>query len=286
MTPFTRAVERWFADAGRDLPWRDAATSPWQILISEVMLQQTPVTRVLPRYLEWVAQWPTPHDLAAAPVSDAISAWAGLGYPRRARRLWEAAGQICQEFGGHVPDDEQSLLTLPGVGPYTAAAVAAFAFGRRTAVVDVNVARVITRAVDGLAFPPAAPSAADRARALTLLPRAPQTAVRRSAAVMELGALVCRIEPDCPQCPLRRQCAFLEAGRPAGNKPKRQPAFAGSDRQARGQLLRALGTTPRSDAELARIWPEDAQRTRALTGLIADRLVEQEHSGFILARSH
>src|SRR5690606_7452204 len=136
----------WFDHAARDLPWRRPECSPWGVLVSEIMLQQTPVVRVLPAWMSWMERWPTPAHLAAASQADAVRAWDRLGYPRRAKRLWECAGEIVRRHGGEVPDDEEELLALPGIGAYTAAAVRSFAFGRRAVVLDTNVRRVIARA--------------------------------------------------------------------------------------------------------------------------------------------
>src|SRR3954471_21891162 len=144
-SPLGGEVERWYADNARDLPWRRPDVSPWAVLVSEVMLQQTPAARVIPAWQEWMQRWPTPADLAAQPAGEAVRAWGRLGYPRRALRLHAAAAAIVERFGGEVPESRAELLTLPGVGDYTAAAVASFAFGRREVVLDTNVRRVLAR---------------------------------------------------------------------------------------------------------------------------------------------
>ncbi len=165
----TRVLD-WYADHARDLPWRAADRTPWGVLVSEVMLQQTPVARVLPQWLAWMERWPTPSDLADAAPGDAVRAWDRLGYPRRALRLHAAAVALRDEHGGEVPDDHAQLLALPGIGSYTAAAVASFAFGQRYAVVDTNVRRVHARAVTGAAEPATALTAAEQRLAVALLP--------------------------------------------------------------------------------------------------------------------
>ena len=152
---------RWYEHARRDLPWRRPGVTPWQILVSEFMLQQTPVARVEPIWLDWVARWPTPSATAAASAADVLRAWGKLGYPRRAKRLHECATAIAAEHGDVVPDDVETLLSLPGIGAYTARAVACFAYGKRVPVVDTNVRRVVARAVYGRADAAASSSVRD-----------------------------------------------------------------------------------------------------------------------------
>jgi A/G-specific adenine glycosylase len=264
------------------LPWRNTDDA-WSILVSEVMLAQTPVSRVLPIYAEWIARWPAPADLAAASRGAAVRAWGRLGYPRRALRLHEAAGVITASYEGRVPTSLEALLALPGVGDYTARAVASFAFGQRHPVVDTNVRRVLARAVDGegLARPPRA--VADLAAAARWLPEAPDDASRFGAAVMELGALVCKARsPACDRCPIAGSCAWLSAGRPAYDGPvTRTQRWQGTDRQARGALLAVLreSTSSVDGTELAMAWPDPAQAGRALAGLLADGLVEPAGEG-------
>ncbi|HEV3054978.1 MAG TPA: A/G-specific adenine glycosylase, partial [Solirubrobacteraceae bacterium] len=203
----------WYDLASRVLPWRSASATPWAVLVSEVMLQQTPVNRVLPAYDRWLERWPTPADCAEATPADVVREWGKLGYPRRALRLREAAIACVQRHAGEIPSDPELLQALPGVGAYTAAAVAAFAFGLRIAVVDTNVKRVVVRAITGLDDPRTV-TAADRRAVDAALP--PQEAARWSVAVMELGALVCRAGvPRCAACPVAERCAWLAAGAPA-----------------------------------------------------------------------
>jgi len=161
-TPYAGPVLAWYARNARDLPWRAPGATPWSVLVSEIMLQQTPVARVLPEYLRWIARWPTPAALAAEPAGEAIRQWGRLGYPRRALRLHETATILTRGHGGMVPADRDALLALPGIGSYTAAAVASFAFGQRHAVLDTNVRRVLARLVAGRPTAAAAPSVAER----------------------------------------------------------------------------------------------------------------------------
>src|SRR5580704_12742944 len=275
---YLRPVQRWYAEHARDLPWRDPAASPWSVLVSEVMLQQTPVSRVLPAHAAWLARWPTPAALAAATVADAVRQWDRLGYPRRAVRLHASAQLITARHGGQVPDSVAELRELPGVGSYTAAAVASFAFGQRHAVLDINVRRVLARLVSGQGQPRAAQSAAEVALAESLLPADGREAARWSVGVMELGALVCTAgKPACARCPLSDQCAWLRLGRPAGQPGRTAPGYVGSDRQCRGALLAVLraASGPVPAAALTASWDDSGQRARSLAALIADGLVSQ-----------
>ncbi|WP_167097251.1 A/G-specific adenine glycosylase [Mycobacterium sp. DL592] len=277
----------WFAVARRDLPWRDPDVSAWQILVSEFMLQQTPVARVAPIWLDWVARWPTPSATAAAGAADVLRAWGKLGYPRRAKRLHECATVIATEHGDVVPDDVEVLLTLPGVGAYTARAVACFAYRKPVPVVDTNVRRVVARAVHGLADAGSPSATRDMADVEALLPD-DASAPTFSAALMELGATVCTARsPKCGICPLS-VCAWRAAGFPAGTGPARPTQrYAGTDRQVRGKLMDVLraSTAPVERARLDVVWLTDpAQRDRALDSLLVDGLVEQTADGrFALA---
>ena len=276
--PLHEPIMGWYAAHRRDLPWRSPTTSPWGVLVSEVMLQQTPVARVLPVWLEWQERWPAPADLANAPSGEAVRMWGRLGYPRRALRL-HAAAQVCvTRHGGDLPSDLGELRALPGVGDYTAAAVASFAFRQRHPVLDTNVRRVLARVVGGQAYEPAgAPNRAERQRAVELLPDDPGTAATWGVAVMELGALVCQArEPRCDACPVALQCAWRAAGCPAWDgEPRRGQTYAGTDRQVRGRLL-AVARQSRAAveaSELASVWADDAQRERALQSLLDDGLL-------------
>jgi A/G-specific adenine glycosylase len=277
-------VLRWYERAQRDLPWRRAGVTPWQILVSEFMLQQTPVARVEPIWLDWVARWPTPSATAAANSADVLRAWGKLGYPRRAKRLHECATVIAEHFDDVVPSDVETLLTLPGIGAYTARAIACFAYQRRVPVVDTNVRRVVARAVHGKADAPSSVRDLDDVDAL--LPN-DADAPRFSAALMELGATVCTARaPKCGLCPLSA-CAWRSRGYPAGTEARRVQRYAGTDRQVRGRLLDVLrgNDSPVTRAELDVAWLTDtAQRDRALDSLLVDGLVELTADGrFALA---
>jgi len=269
----------WFDGTARDLPWRRPGCSPWGVLVSEIMLQQTPVSRVEPIWQEWMLRWPRPSSLAEASHGEVLRAWGKLGYPRRALRLHAAAAAITRKHGDRVPDDLHALLALPGIGDYTARAVAAFAYGRRCPVVDTNVRRVVARAVHGAgdAGPPS--TNRDMADVEALLPSEEQTAARYSVALMELGALVCTARaPRCADCPLHAGCAWQRAGRPAYNgKAKPVQRFTGTDRQVRGRLLDVLrGTShPVSKVDLDTAWHDPGQRDRCLDSLLTDGLIEQ-----------
>jgi A/G-specific adenine glycosylase len=268
----------WYSHAARQLPWRDPAATPWAVLVSEIMLQQTPVARVVPAYQHWLARWPTPAALAAAAPGDAVRAWNRLGYPRRALRLHAAAMDIVARHGGQVPTDYTQLRALPGIGDYTAAAVAAFAFRQRQVVLDTNVRRVLARAVSGVAEPPSAPTVAERRVADELLPDGGERAATFSVALMELGALICRARaPLCDQCPVADRCAWRQAGYPpSARPPRRTQAYVGTDRQARGAVLAILRSQP-GPARLEQLraaWADAVQLDRALDGLVADGLVE------------
>jgi len=271
-------VDGWFDEAHRDLPWRAPDRTAWGVLVSEIMLQQTPVARVVPAWTAWMARWPEPADLAVEAPGEAVRQWNRLGYPRRALNLHAAAVVIVDQHGGRIPEADVDLRALPGVGEYTAAALRAFAFGRRSVVLDTNVRRVLARLVDGAEFPPPSLNAAERARAAELVPADDVDAAHWSVAVMELGALVCTARaPRCAECPVRAQCAWLRAGQPQYDGPSRRiQRFAGTDRQVRGQIMAVLrdahGPVGRSAIEAA--WPEPIQRERALDGLVADGLVE------------
>ncbi|WP_407666850.1 HhH-GPD family protein [Nakamurella alba] len=267
---------RFFADHGRDLPWRHPEAGPWGVLVSEIMLQQTPVVRVLPVYLRWMERWPTPDALAADSPGDAVRAWDRLGYPRRALRLHAAATAITVDHGGTVPDSVETLLTLPGVGEYTARAIAAFAFGARTPVIDTNVRRVLSRVERGVDSIREPATAADRRELETLLPAEPAVAARFSAAVMELGALVCSAaNPRCADCPLADRCAWHLAGHPAAVARRAVQTWHGTDRQVRGRMMALVradhGAVAR--ALLLAVTDDAVQATRSLDSLVADGLL-------------
>jgi A/G-specific adenine glycosylase len=277
----------WFERNARDLPWRREGFTAWGTLVSEFMLQQTPVNRVIPRLAEWLDRWPTPRDLAAVPSGEAVRAWTTLGYPRRALWLHACAVTITDEHGGAVPDDVDTLLTLPGVGDYTARAVAAFAYGKRHPVVDTNIRRVIARAVAGHGEPAPPNARADLAAMAALLPEPAVEARAFNAGMMELGAIVCRARnPLCDLCPLQSVCAWRIAGYPeyTGARKAIQKTYAGSDRQVRGVIMRELRTAhvPVTHGEIRALWPDAGQRDRALTGLVSDGLAVETDDGYLL----
>ena len=279
-----REVTGWFRVEGRDLPWRGDHRDAWQVLVSEFMLQQTPVTRVAPVWVAWIERWPTASHLAAEPPAEALRMWGRLGYPRRALRLHGAATAIRDDFGGAVPNTYEELRSLPGVGDYTAAAVLAFAHRRRIPVMDTNVRRVLARLWDGLAYPTgSAPSRAERSRLDMALPPTAEGAAVLSEALMELGALVCTPRnPRCDECPVARHCSWHAAGRPDNQvPPNRQAPFAGSDRQVRGRIMQLVRSTPTAvaQAEIDLAWPDEAQLRRAQRSLLSDGLLVEAAPG-------
>ena len=284
MSDLHTPVLSWYAEHARELPWRGPEATPWAVMVSEFMLQQTPVARVLPVFDSWLATWPTPGALADAPSGEAVRAWGRLGYPRRALRLHAAATAIVERHGGEVPAEYADLVALPGVGDYTASAIASFAFGRRHAVLDTNVRRVFARAVSGVEFPATAVSRAERAVAESLVPD--DEPATWAVAVMELGALVCTANaPACGACPVQDRCAWVRAGRPAyDGPPRRGQAWAGTDRMVRGRLMAVLRDTEGSVARprLEQAWDEPVQRERALASLLADGLVVEVDGRFAL----
>lgn len=272
------SVTAWFAREARDLPWRRPDRSAWGVLVSEIMLQQTPVVRVEPVWREWMLRWPTPAALAAASQADAVRAWGRLGYPRRAQRLWECARVIVEHHGGEVPRAEADLLALPGIGDYTAAAVRSFAFGERAVVLDTNIRRVIGRAWRGQALPAPHLTRSEREFATGLVPQATADAVAWSAGSMELGALVCTARvARCDECPLAPQCAWLAAGKPGLDEaPRRTQAWHGTDRQVRGRVLAVLrvASAPVNVTGLAVLEDvEPGQLDRCIGSLVEDRLI-------------
>ncbi|MER7798073.1 A/G-specific adenine glycosylase [Microbacterium sp. NPDC096154] len=284
--PLAARLIPWFARAQRDLPWRAPGFGAWGVLVSEFMLQQTPVSRVIPHLEAWLERWPTPGDLAADAPAEAVRQWANLGYPRRALWLHRAAVEIRDRHDGIVPRDVDALLALTGIGDYTARAVAVFAYADRHPVVDTNTRRVIARAVHGRAQP-GPPHRRDLDEMAALLPDDDADAAVMNAAMMELGALICTARsPRCGECPVRDVCAWVRAGSPdTPDLRRRQAKYEGSDRQARGAVLRALrdvGALPQ-DAILAD-WPDARQRDRAILSLLDDGLIEAEHGLLHLPR--
>jgi A/G-specific adenine glycosylase len=276
----------WYDAHARELPWRGEQATPWSVMVSEFMLQQTPVARVEPVHRLWLEAWPTPAALAAAPSGEAVRAWGRLGYPRRALRLHAAATAIVERYGGRVPSAYDDLRSLPGVGDYTAAAIATFGFGRRHAVLDTNVRRVLARLVSGVELPPVAATAGEKRLAEGLLPEDEADAATWSIALMELGALVCTAtRPKCDACPVADACAWRAAGYPAYDGPPRKAqTWAGTDRQCRGRLLAVLrdaeGPVPRERLDQA--WDDEPQRDRCVASLLTDGLLVQVPEGYAL----
>jgi len=271
----------WFEKNKRDLPWRN--TTPWGVMISEFMLQQTPVKRVLPKWHEWIERWPTSADLAASKRSDAITAWGRLGYPRRATRLYESAGIIATKFDNEVPRSIEDLRTLPGVGEYTAAAIASFAYNESALVMDINIRRFFARSIDGVESPTQAPSQVERKIRAELIPN---NGALWAAATMELGALVCTARtPACNECPVILSCAWRKAGYPKSDLAKRTQSWTGTDRQCRGVIVQHLREEKSATkSALMKLWSDSDQAERALKSLIADHLIEATgRSSFKLA---
>jgi A/G-specific adenine glycosylase len=274
---------RWYDDHARELPWRSPAADAWSVMVSEFMLQQTPVARVLPVHEQWLERWPTPGALAAERTGEAVRAWGRLGYPRRALRLHAAATAIVAHHGGEVPDSYEALIALPGVGDYTAAAIAVFAHGKRHAVLDTNVRRVLARVASTREFPGPSVTKAERSLAESLLPPDEPTAATWSVALMELGALVCTAAtPRCGDCPVSHQCGWRAAGKPPyDGPPRRGQAWEGTDRQCRGRLMAVLRAAegPVQPDRLDRAWGDEHQRRRCLDSLLADGLTIRTAAG-------
>ena len=251
----------------RDLPWR-RTRDPWAVLVSEVMLQQTQVDRVIPRWAAFLDRFPRPEACASASLGDVLREWQGLGYPRRARNLHATAVQVAA--AGEFPRDLDGLLALPGIGPYTARAVMAFAFELDVAVVDTNIARVYARVGGERLTPKQVQASADDALAIG-------DSWARNQCLMDLGATLCRpTSPRCDHCPVAYLCAWRGRGDPdpavgSAGVSGRQSRFEGSDRQARGRLLKALTSGPVDRSDVSTVMqrePDVADR------LVADLLAE------------
>lgn len=274
------AVVDWFESSHRDLPWRSPTTSAWGVLVSEVMLQQTPVPRVIPLWGEWLDRWPTPAACAKAPLSEIITMWGRLGYPRRAKRLHESAKAIVERHAGELPHELEALLALPGVGEYTARAIRCFAFGYPDPVVDTNVRRVIARLEKGEAEAGPPRTMADMKAGQEALDRVvgSDRQVTLAKGLMELGAVLCTArKPSCDLCPVSTSCQWKAAGYPPyeGKRAAAQATYEGSDRQARGAVLRELrnSDTPVPVSFLATLISDPEQFSRALASLLEDGLI-------------
>ncbi len=274
------AILTWFDENQRDLPWRK--TNPWGVMVSEFMLQQTPVNRVLPKWNEWMERWPDPASLASAKKSDVISAWGRLGYPRRALRLYESAKVIADSHNNRVPREIEILRSLPGIGDYTAAAIAAFAYGESTLVLDVNIRRLFSRVYDGIETPSSSQSQYERRIRAELSPR---DGAKWAAATMEFGALICTSRnPLCEVCPVKNSCAWRAAGYPKSEVKSKTQDWHGTDRKCRGTILQALREKKKlSPDALKKLWEDGSQVEKALKTLLADGLIEATGKSFKLA---
>ena len=271
MSLYEKEITNWFKKNQRDLPWRK--TDVWGVLVSEIMLQQTPVARVLPVYTEWMKRWPTPRDMAKASGGDVITAWGRLGYPRRALRLLECAKVISSDYNNRIPETEMELRKLPGIGEYTAAAIVAFAFKERSLVLDINIRRLFARAIDGVEVPTSSINKSERKDRAALIPtRNPHL---WAAATMELGALICTAaKPKCELCPIANQCRWRSLDYPKSDAPKRTQSWNGTDRQCRGVIVQALRENKTvSKKELSKLWSLQPQFEKALVSLEKDGLI-------------
>ena len=271
MSLYEKEITKWFKKNQRDLPWRK--TDAWGVLVSEIMLQQTPVVRVLPVYTEWMKRWPTPRDMAKASGGDVITAWGRLGYPRRALRLLECAKVISSDYNNRIPEAEMELRKLPGIGEYTAAAIVAFAFEERSLVLDINIRRLFARAIDGVEVPTSSINKSERKDRAALIPtRNPHL---WAAATMELGALICTAaKPKCELCPIANQCRWRSLDYPKSDAPKRTQSWNGTDRQCRGVIVQALRENKTvSKKELSKLWSLQPQFEKALVSLEKDGLI-------------
>ena len=272
MNSLEKPIVNWFKKNKRDLPWRN--TSAWGVMVSEYMLQQTPVNRVLPKWIEWMERWPTPADLAQASPAQVITAWGRLGYPRRALRLHAAAHIISEDFNNHIPSDVHTLQQLPGIGEYTAAAIVAFAFDQRSLVMDVNIRRTLTRIIDGNEHPKPAPTAKEKAAWQELVPA--KNAHVWAAATMELGALVCTsTNPRCELCPVISMCNWRKNGYPKTDLVRKSQDWHGTDRKCRGTIVQALRENESlTENAIKKLWPDESQIEKALKTLVSDQLIE------------
>ncbi|WP_420829167.1 A/G-specific adenine glycosylase [Bifidobacterium pongonis] len=285
-TDIALRLAAWWEASARDLPWRFGRATAWGVLVSEVMSQQTQMSRVVPYWTAWMERWPDARALADAPKADVITAWGRLGYPRRALRLRECAYTVAERYDNELPRTYEELLELPGVGDYTASAVMSFAFGERIAVIDTNIRRVLARAFRGEESLGGSASQLEREMARRLLPESDKASVVWNQAVMELGATVCTAKaPLCDVCPISAQCAFLRNGRPGLGERRTRPRqrFQGTDRQVRGLVLEALRGLPAGGtldrARIERLWDDRVQLDACVASLDDDGLVEMLPDG-------
>ena len=274
-------LHTWYWKNKRPLPWRNS--TPWGVVVSEFMLQQTPVNRVLPVWEVWMKKWPTPKHLAKAKKPDVIKYWGRLGYPRRALRLHETSKIITTKYRGSIPKTLPELRELPGVGEYTAAAIYSFAYGKRALVLDTNIRRVFARAIDGKEYASLTLNNKERTKREKLIPR---EASLWAAATMELGATICTARsPQCEICPIAQSCVWRFKGYPKSRAPKRKTQeWHGTDRQCRGTILNYLREKDRGTrSQFEKLWSDKKQLEKALKSLETDGLIERRAKSFTLA---
>ena len=249
--------------------------------MSEFMLQQTQVARVLPIWVEWMERWPTPVALATSTRADVLRAWGNLGFPRRAVRLHETAKRITKDYGGNVPNDYEVLLTFPGIGEYTAGAITAFGFNKKSLVLDTNVRRLLSRAVDGIESPPPHITNLEKEKSTALIPL---QAAQWAAATMELGALICTSKnPTCEKCPIKEMCSWRLKEFPKSTLLKKRSNWEGSHRQCRGIIMKSLrSSTSMTKKDLRSKWSNFSQFEAALQSLINDGLITKKGSKYQL----
>lgn len=275
-------LAKWFRANARELPWRESDVTPWQIFVSEVMLQQTPANRVATAWTEWIDRWPDPTSTADATPAQILRQWDRLGYPRRALHILDAAKVVTQEFAGVMPATYEELVALPGIGDYTANAILAFAYNRKSVVLDTNIRRVIGRVWHGQERPSQTISKIEKEFAASLVPSSHKAASNWSASVMEFGALVCTARnPQCDTCIIRANCSWKLNGFPKSEQVRKTQKFEGTDRQVRGRIMKVLKDS-KSAVEKSAFTNSSVdarQRNRALDSLINDGLVEVTRNG-------
>jgi A/G-specific adenine glycosylase len=269
---FEKEITSWFKKNKRDLPWRK--TDAWGVLVSEFMLQQTPVNRVLPVYEAWMKRWPTAASLSKATPAEVITAWGRLGYPRRALRLHECAKEITHNLKGKIPESQAELRALPGIGEYTAAAITAFAFEKRSLVLDINIRRLFARLFDGVETPTQAATKVEKSRYEELIPK--KDPHLWAAATMELGAVICTSQsPKCGICPVAHVCTWRSLDYPKSDVVKRRQSWHGTDRQCRGTIVQALRENEvLTKSQITQLWDVPSQLEKALLTLLDDDLIE------------
>lgn len=269
---FEKEITSWFKKNKRDLPWRKS--DAWGVLVSEFMLQQTPVNRVLPVYEAWMKRWPTAASLSKATPAEVITAWGRLGYPRRALRLHECAKEITHNLKGKIPESQAELRALPGIGEYTAAAITAFAFEKRSLVLDINIRRLFARLFDGVETPTQSATKVEKSRYEELIPK--KDPHLWAAATMELGAVICTSQsPKCGICPVAHVCTWRSLDYPKSDVVKRRQSWHGTDRQCRGTIVQALRENEvLTKSQITQLWDVPSQLEKALLTLLDDGLIE------------